>query len=224
MNVTDQQYPRKLHFGLLLLFSFVLFNLGYIVDQTIRWTDHYNGFANGMLHVMMFGPVWCIYILPWSLIIFALYRWRKWRQLRSLLILAPAVLALLAVIGSLVMFPQRPQNRFKRFANTELPKDIQNLHFHFTGGGIVDYSDTYYFQTTPGEVDSLIQNMGLELDTAYGFDGHFYTSIEKIPGWPDFSTWDGAKQYGGHDAEQHWFYRLITNSSRTQVYMLICCT
>ena len=35
-------------FGRLLLISFAVFNLGYIVDETIRWSDHLQGLANGL--------------------------------------------------------------------------------------------------------------------------------------------------------------------------------
>ena len=53
--MTDQPKPERLHFGLLLLISFILFNIGPIIDQTIRWTNHLHGFINGVFHIMAFG-------------------------------------------------------------------------------------------------------------------------------------------------------------------------
>jgi hypothetical protein len=57
-------------FGLLLLISFAVFNLGYIVDQTLRWSDHLQGFANGIFHIMFSGIAWCMFLLPCILVIF----------------------------------------------------------------------------------------------------------------------------------------------------------
>jgi len=224
MNETHGQDSKQPHFGMLLVISFVIFNLGFIVDQTFSWSDHPRGFMNGLLHVMVYGIVWFICLLPWSLIVFALYRWRKWRKFRAQWVLAPAVLVLLVALGTLIVHPPAPRSRFRRFAKTELPVNARNLHFHFTGGGLADYGDTYYFETTPEEVERIIRELNLSHDPAYFFEGRYHTSIEKIPGCPDFQSWVGARQYRGHDADKHWFYSLITDSSKTHVYMLICCT
>ena len=216
----DQKSP---HFGLLLLISFALFNLGYIVDQTIRWSDHVQGFLNGVIHILFFGGAWCFYLLPWSLIIFGLYRWRRWKRFRTQWILAPAVLMFLATIGGLLFQPPTPTRRFKSFAKTELPSNAQNLHYHFSGGGIADYGDTYYFETTPDEVARMIEDMRLDEDQLYGREGLTHTTVSALPSCPDYSTWEGAKQYKGWDDKQHWFYCLITDVSRTKVYMMIGC-
>ena len=224
MSEQPAQEKKRLHFGLLLLISFALFNLGYIVDQTFRWSDHVQGFVNGIIHILFFGIAWCFYLLPWSLIVFGLYRWRGWERFRAQWVLAPAVLVLLATIGGLIFQPPSPARRFKNFAKIELPLNTRNLHYHFTGGGIADYGDTYYFETTPEEVDRLIDEMGLQEDEFYGRPGVSYTPVSPLPNWPDFSTWDGARQYRGGDDRDHWFYYLITDVTRTKVYMLIGCT
>lgn len=218
-----QDKPKRLNFGLLLLISFALFNLGYIVDQTVRWSDHVHGFMNGVVHILFFGIAWCFYLLPWSLVVFALYRWRKWERFRTQWILAPALLVLLATIGGLLFQPPTPSRRFKNFAKTELPANAQNLHCHFTGGGVADYGDTYYFETTPQEVERIIAEMRLDEDEFYGREGLTHTTVSPLVGCPDFSTWEGARQYRGWDDNQHWFYYLITDASRTKVYMMIGC-
>jgi len=218
-----QGNTKRLHFGLLLLISFVLFNFGYIVDQTVRWSDHAHGFLNGVFHIFFFGIAWCFYLLPWSAVMFALYRWRKWQRFRTQWVLAPAALVLIATIGGLLFQPPTPSKRFKNFAKTELPANVQNLHYHFTGGGIADYGDTYYFETTPEEVERIISEMRLDEDEFYGQEGLTHTTVSPLADCPDFSTWDGAKQYRGWDDRQHWFYYLITDATRTKVYMMIGC-
>jgi len=193
MSTETQNKQKPMHFGLLLLISFVIFHLGLIVDQTIRWSDHLQGLMNGVFHIMFYGIVWCFSLLPWSLLIFILYRRLNWKRFRTHWVLAPAVLALIVVIGSLIINPPTPTNRFKHFAKTELPTKIKNLHYHFSGGGIADYCDTYYFETTPNQVDQLIVAMNLEEDPYYGQEELSYTPVSPLPDCPDFSTWIGAK-------------------------------
>jgi hypothetical protein len=223
MSQEPTQDTKRLHFGLLLLISFALFNLGYIVDQTVRWSDHAQGFFNGVVHILFFGIAWCFYLLRWSLVVFALYRWRGWKHHRTQWVLAPAVLVLLVMIGGLLFQPPTPSRRFKNFAKTELPPNAQNLHYHFSGGGVADYGDTYYFETTPEEVGRIIGEMRLDEDESYGREGLTHSNVSRLPGCPDFSTWEGAKQYKGWDDKQHWFYYLITDGTRTKVYMMVGC-
>ncbi|RYD68087.1 MAG: hypothetical protein EOP83_01490 [Verrucomicrobiaceae bacterium] len=223
MSEDAQQNPRRMHFGLLLLISFALFNLGYIVDQTVRWSNHVQGLVNGAIHIFVFGIAWCFYLLPWSLAIFALYRWRKWKRFRTQWVLGPAVLALITSIGGLLFQPATPSRRFKNLAKTELPSNAQNLRYHFEGGGIADYNDTYYFETTPDEIERIIADMGLSEDRLFGSEGLRHTPISPLPSGPDFWTWEGAKQYQGWDQNQHWFYYMITDASHTRAYVLVGC-
>ncbi|MEM8956019.1 MAG: hypothetical protein AAGD22_17825, partial [Verrucomicrobiota bacterium] len=188
-----------------------------------RWSDPIYGFLNGVFHVFIFGFVWIVYVLPWSLLILGLYRWRKWRRFRTQWVLAPAVLVFLMFLWSLAFYPPSAPQRFKSFAKTELPQNVKNLHFRFSGGGIGDFSDTYYFETTPDEVDRIIAEMNLAEDERFGREGMFGTSVSPLAGCPDFSTWIGAKQYRAWDDDQHWFYYVIVDSSRTKVYVLVGC-
>jgi hypothetical protein len=218
-----QDNRKRLPFGLVLLISFALFNLGYVVDQTVRWSDHAQGFFNGVVHILVLGIAWCICLVPWSLVVFVLYRWRGWIRFRTQWVLAPAGLALLATLGGLLFQPPTPSSRFKSFANTELPPNARNLHYHFSGGGFADYGDTYYFETTPEEVGRIIGDLRLDVDESYGHGGLTHASFAQLPGCPDYSTWEGATQYRGWDDRKHWFYYLITDATRTKVYMMIGC-
>ena len=224
MDSDETSKPKRMHFALTLLLSFLAFPVGYTIDQTFRWTNHWEGFLSGLMQGAIFSVAWClIYILPWSLIIFGLYRWRRWQRFRTQWILAPSILIVTVMIGSLIFDPPRPANRFKNFAKTELPANAQNLCFQFRGGGFADYSDTYYFKTTPEEVDRIIADMGLSEDEFYGREGMSHTTVTQLEGCPDFSSWEGAKQFKGWDERQHWFYYLITDSTRTQVYVMVGC-
>ncbi|MBN8458233.1 MAG: hypothetical protein J0M04_10390 [Verrucomicrobia bacterium] len=227
MNATDESLaaaPKQRNFALLLVGSFALFNGAYILDQTIRWSDHWDGFRCGLVHVIFIGIAWCIYVFPWSLIVFALYRWRKWSRYRAFWILAPAWAFLVFVLGSLVLEPPIPSVRFRTFAKSELPSDAVNVRHHFSGGGVADYFDTYYFETTPQEVERLIADMKLEEDVFGSMEMLPKLGYSQPPGWPDFLSWEGARWFRGHDAAEHWFYNLVTDPTRTRVYVWVGCT
>lgn len=125
------------------------------------------------------------------------------------------------MLVSLLVDPPSPTKRFEKFTKTSLPGNAWDLHFRFTGGGIADYGDTYYFKTTPSEVDRLIEELGLVEDEVYGQEGMSYTIIKTLEDCPDFSSWEGSKQFKGWDERRHWFYYLITDSTRTQVYVMV---
>jgi len=187
---------EQLHFGVLLLISFILFNTGYIVDQTIRWSDHFHGFMNGVCHVIMNGIAWCIFILPWSLLIFGLFRWRKWNRFRAHVVLAPVAMVLVMMLSNLVVFPPTPSNRLKSLTKVDLPKDIKNLNYYFSGGGITDYHDEYYFETSPLEIQRLISEMDLH-------EGGGYSNAADLEGsylnFPDFISWKNSTVYARND-------------------------
>lgn len=175
---------------------------------------------SGLVHGTIFGVVFfLIYILPWSLIIFGLYRWRRWQRFRTPWMLAPSIFILAFIVGSLLVDPPNPTDRFKRFAKTNLPTNAENLHFHFRGGGIADIGDTYYFTTSASEVDRLIADLGLSEDVK----GVVNSLIKPLPDCPDFSSWEASEYFSGEDERQHWFYYLITDSTRTHVYVMVGC-
>lgn len=224
MEPEEKPTPKQPNFTWLLLLSYLIFLAAFTFEQTLRWSNPIDGFMSGIIQGSLLGVAWClIYILPWSLIIFGLYRWRRWPRFRTHWTLAPSVLLSIASAGSLVVNPPNPSNRFKRFAKTDLPANAQNLHYRFTGGGFADYGDTYYFTTTPAEVDRLIVDLGLAEDVAFGREGLSYTIMQPLEGCPDFSSWEGAKQFKGWDEKEHWFYYLITDPTRSQVYVMVGC-
>ena len=219
---TSPSSPRKEpRFGFLLLVSFVIFSLGWIVDQTIRWTDHWQGFLCGLFHVVILGFGWCFTILPWSFLIYGLYEWRGWQRFRTHWILLPSVLILSILLGSLAFEPPTASHRFKRFAHSKLPGDLRNLRTYFAGGGIADYSDSYCFETSPIEVTRLISEMKLEQDSQTQFQA-FFNNLEPSRKFDqDLSTWPGLQHY--HRYEDGWFYNLYTDGSETRVYIHIGC-
>jgi hypothetical protein len=218
MDKETRPKTRPLHMALVLVISFILFNLGFVIDQTIRWTDHFSGFINGIFHSLLFGIPWCFTLLPWSLIIYGLYRRFGWSRFRTYWILAPALFFSVITVEPIIRNPQTTAKRFSSLAKTELPADASNLQVQFTGGGVTDYGDTYYFKTSPLEIDRLISTMNLSLDESFDPSAPI-NFIGRLANAPDSRSWKDSRQYKKYD--DCWFYYLITNSTKTEVYIFI---
>ncbi len=210
----------RLNFGITLVISFVLFNSSFVIDQAARWSNHLQGAKNGITHIIVYAVLWFIFALPWALAVFAIFRWRRWKRFRTPIALLPAFLALGGVLLSLVISPPTPQRRFEAFTPSKLPQNVQNLRANYFGGGFVDYTDTYFFETTNDEIERLISDLELEPHTAYSRN---YSPIKQIEGWPDFKDWKGKEFYSGWDDDEHWFYYLLREESGTKVYLVVGC-
>ena len=221
MNTADQVVPKCMNFGVALAISFVLFNLGFVISETIRWTDHIQGLQNGAFHILFLGFAWCMYGIPWYVLGCLIFRKRNWLRHRVSWVIAPSFLMFVFFLATLAIDPPTASHRFKQFAKTELPGNLQEFHYRFAGGGIADYSDTYYFKTTPEEMVLLIAGMRLEPDEFYGRHDKRYS----LPGCPEVSEWKGVRQYRrvpeGEGAD--WFYYLVTDETKTQAYVWIGC-
>ena len=179
---------------------------------------------NGIFHIMINGIAWCMFIVPWSFLILAVYRWKKLKRFRSHWILAPVVLTLMISIGSLILQPPTPSTRFKQFTKSKLPEVTKNLRYFFSGGGIADYHDEYYFETSPSEVDRLISEMQLSEGGGYSNAGAIKgSSLAKEDGPLKVKDWKGSKVFARNNRDTGWHYELRVNASRTKVYIVIGC-
>jgi hypothetical protein len=217
----DPAKPMRLVYALLL--SLPLFGAGFVIEQTIRWTNHLDGLMSGLIHLIFFSIGAAIYLIPWALIVHFSFRKRANQKRRTLWMLGPSILMCLLSISSLVTNPPTPRHRFKQLAKADLPAKMESLNYHFSGGGLADYHDTYYFKTSPTEVDRLIREMGLEEDEFYGDQSTSHTIISPLPGSPDFKKWPGHMQFRGGRDEGSWHYYLITDKLKTQVYINVGC-
>lgn len=212
---------RQAHLGLLLVVSFVISVSSYIVDQAVRWSDHFRGAFNGLVHVFLFGFLWLLLVLPLSLVIYGLFRWRGWQRFRSSAILLPAIVFFILGVTNLLTDPPTAANRLRRLANVELPPTAREIRTHFIGGGIADYEDIYFFRCAPDDTESLIRALILQPATQ-DFNQNLFERAP-FPLWPDPSTWAGSTLYRGESEDGSWFFYLRTDAAREQVYLLVCC-
>lgn len=207
-----------------LLLSLPLFSVGYMIEQTIRWTNHLEGFMSGLIHLALFSIGAAIYLIPWALIVHFSFRKRANQRRRTLWMLGPSILMSLLSIVSLITNPPNAEQRFLRFSKTELPANLSDLKTDFSGGGFADYGDTYYFKTSSAEIDRLIREMKLEEDEYYSQQEFPDSFIKVLPDSPDYRKWVGGKKFVAWDDRQHWFYHLITDATKTQAYIFVGCT
>jgi hypothetical protein len=212
---------NQAHLELLLFVSFVISVSGYIIDQTVRWSDHVRGAFNGLIHVFLTGFVWLLFVLPLSLLIYGLFRWRGWQRFRSPAILLPAIVFFVLGVANLFTNPPTAANRLQRLAHVELPPTGRDIRTHFTGGGMADHGDTYYFRCSPDDTERLIRALKLQ-PTSHDFEqSHFDRA--PFPSWPDPSTWAGSTLYRGNREDGPWFFYLRTDAAREQVYLFVGC-
>lgn len=197
-----------------------MFTGSFVVAQAFRWSDPLAGIASGLCHVLFTGIAWLFYGLLPGLLIHGLCRWRRWQRFRTVAILSPGIAALILAVVGLIFWPTTPSKRLKQFTGADLPASAQDLRTHFTGGGVADFGDTYYFRCSPTDTDALIGALGLTPSDS--FDQHFF-SKRPFPSWPDPSTWAGSTLYRGGKDEGAWFSYLRTDATREQVYLLVAC-
>ena len=222
----EEPKPKQLSFGSLLLISLALFNGVYVFNELFRWSNPIQGLVNGLIHCIFYSIAWLIIFIPWSLLVMGLYVLFKRKKWRSHVVLSPVYLIVGMTLLGLIIQPPTAAKRFEGSTGIEFPKGVKNLKRHFSGGGIADYMDLYSFETTPDEVDRLIEGMGIDL----GMKGTLlsevnqHSSVQVIPGGPDYRDWSGAIEYSKHDfPKSGWFCYLITDESRTKVYIMVGC-
>jgi hypothetical protein len=209
--------PRQPHLLLLLLASFLLFTSSYPVDLAFRWTDPVEGMICGIVHVIICGPVWLFFGLPFGIMIHLMCRSLGWHRIRTLGILMPGIAAHVWVIACLLLFPTTPAGRFRESTGTDLPASIRELRADLSGGsGLSDPEYIFYFRCRPEDTEELIRTLRL---APAPFDEDLLTApVDKS--WPDPATWPGSRIYRGGPEDGSWWYYLRTDATREQVYFL----
>lgn len=218
---TTSSSCQRIGFGRLLLLSYAICGGSLIIDQTLSWTDHWEGLLNGVVQQIFLFVGWSLWMLPWSAVIWVIYEWRGWQRYRTAWVLALPVLYACWILGTLVVFPPTAHGSFKRFANAEIPADAKNVKYHLWGGGMADYSINYYFECSPGSLDKLAtdMNMGMggEMTTAESIP--HLPHIKRLSGCPDHTQWVGGRAYSRETGK--WFFHIITDPSKTKAYVWI---
>lgn len=210
---------RQLHPALVLVASFFIFIGSFILNQVVRCSDLVDGIVSGLCFLPVSSIGWILDALLPGLLIYALYRWRRWKRFQAVAILSPALATLAFIIAGFIFDPPTPAHRLKKFTGADLPLSAHDLRTHFSGGGLADFEDTYFFRCSPADTEKLIKALDLspasmELPPPTLLKAPF-------PSWPDPGTWSGSTLYQGWRDEGAWSYDLRTDPSREQVYLQV---
>ncbi len=221
--MSEPEIPNRkaLPFAAILLLSFLLFSAGFVVDQCLRWSDPWAGLLNGIMHLPLLSIPWLLFVLPWSLLIRWLYRSKGWDRFRSLCLLLPCMVTLGISVLEGLMNPVNPQSRFQSFAHTEFPDPVENLQSSFRGGGLADYTHSFYFETRRSETERLIHDMRLVKRPAQKRPLPDLFSMQFFSGAPDYRQLDDIILYEWDYDDGRRFFYLLTDSSHTRVYILL---
>lgn len=206
--------PQKL---ILLTYSFLIFIAAIVLDQSIRWTNHFDGALNGLIQTVATGPSWLLFILPLSGLLYGLTTWLGKPQYQSRALLAPALGFLAFILLNLVFDPPTVANRLYRFTGAQLPVTANAIRSHFSGGLLADYDDIYYFTADSADTNTLIAQLQL---APAKFDRDMLSS-PAFPGWPDPQLWLNRVVYRGGDDK--WNYYLATDAAHEKVYLSVSC-
>jgi len=193
---------------------------------------------NGILHIIVYGIAWTVYIVPWSLIILGLYRWRKWKRFRTAWLLGPAVLACALPIVGLAIAPPTAKGTFERIIVRPMPESISNLKAFRSGGGIADYTYVLYFEIAPQDFDKILKSRPFELShrqlkavpmfrTSLGTNS-VRSTFEYLLGddaatWPSPHDWGEVEVYEYNTEDYYWGYRIVTDKEHRRVYFDAAC-
>lgn len=209
--------------------SWGLFSLGMLIDYVRTWTSFWDGLLAGLIHVVFFFSVaFAVWILPLNLIVLGLYRWRKWTGNSRLVgAMLPSVLIFLAVSIYALAYPQKSKERFARFVGASVPTGATGFRAFHSGGGVTDYSDYYYFECEPAELEGLLNAAQFEARDGREVlreDGKMWAFASLPPDWPQPAAWDGFQVYRLHDKPRKgWGAMLITDKDRHKVIVSVWC-
>jgi hypothetical protein len=211
----------------LIAVSYFLFNFGIILMETLNWTNKLHGFINGLIVAAVFGTMfWGIVCLPWMAIVAYLYHGEESFRFRTPTLLLPTFIALAFFLFSLATSFPTPENRFESRTETPLPKPADNLIANIEGGGgLADFRDSFYFETSRDQTEKLISTLELKGSGKMKSEPSLANNklYRQLTGMPDFRTWPSWTMYRRDDEEANRYYLLITNSTRTRVIVSICC-
>ncbi|MCG8599749.1 MAG: hypothetical protein MI807_06370 [Verrucomicrobiales bacterium] len=222
-DITTREITGPLHLGYALLISLFLLVIAYIAAESLGWSNTWHGISNGVRHSILVIPIWIVFFLPWGLGVFAIYRATKWNRFRTAWVIFPSMFFLCWAFLKATLFAEQPEERFERFSGAAFPGRCENLEYFFSGGGLADYIDTYYFETTPDEINRLIHELKLKADTEFRISEFPHIPISKLPNSPDWRKWQGLRLLKNNTKSSNWIYYLLTNDQRDRAYVKIGC-
>ena len=222
---------RPLRVGYVLLLGYAIIVGWQAIRGVATWSDWRLGLISGAGNGVFVGGVVTLVIgVPWAIAIWFWFEKMGWSRWRTFILIVPALLVMAMGPLSFVNYlnTRTPPARFEQTTGCELPENLKNFRYHFSGGGFADYGDTYSFQTTPEEVDRLIREMELtggggEVEVCYWMEEDGGES-GVLRGFPGVEGWESIEGHGWNDDHHHWYFELVHDETKTKVIIYLGCT
>lgn len=176
-------------------------------NEGLRWSNFWSGFETAVFSLLiLLIPPLILFVAAWIWNLLCLRIIRPSRHPR-LVRIAMVIPAFGLLTYSIVTRPSSPE-RFEQITGVAFPENYSEAFFSHVGGGITDHSHVFVFNTSPEETERLIQE--LDLHPRDSSDGGFDQILEAHP--------DG-KIYYRADEDRNWYYELVTDVTRTKVWI-----
>lgn len=215
------------------MISLAVFELPMVLFAVFTWSDHSEGLKYGLLFcVPMMGLVWFLLVLPWSLVVLWLYRWRGWRRFRTAWVLAPSVIWLLFPVGSLLIDPPTPKRMFELLVVSPMPESVSNLRMFRSGGVPAPLRCLFYFEIAPEDFPTILESKPFTLATQKLGDpppfwpstddkSEMVSTIRALVGdassWPMPDGWEGIEVYR-YLTEGETEYTVVADQEHRRIY------
>jgi hypothetical protein len=216
--------PARFNLFWLLVLSFASLVGASFVLSLIQNTDPLKLFISNFLFVLpILFIMWLFLGLPWCLVMKFIGRVTKRGRLGETLVLAPAVLLFFNGLVSASPDSSAWRTRFNEISGVELPANVEGLRVQHEFGGCANGSTTYYFRTTPDEMDRLISELQFynanDRSVIYG-GVDMPELVLKLRNCPSSDSWDGRQLWlGGKHLKLALWAEMIVDADKTQAYI-----
>lgn len=176
---------------------------------------------------VIYGLVYfCIVVLPISLFLLFLIRWRPLHPLmRTLIVVSPAIIWNLPALSEAVFSPVSASGDFAKRLKHPLPPTTNGLLSWCCHGR--DSSYMFSFSTTSEATKALLSSGNFKLLEYDLSDDHDVGSEFRLPvggghlpkSWPDPRSWEGLELYGSETIEDYGF--IFTDKWHSKVLVLV---
>ncbi|MBN1552411.1 hypothetical protein JW979_13135 [bacterium] len=166
-------------------------------------------------YLLMFSIGWCICVVPWSFIVFMVFRWRRINQRRTAWLLAPSILMLLTILAK---DTYSVRGMFEKVIMEPIPESVSDLKAFGVGGGFGNPQYLLYFRIDPNEFNTVLNSRPFKISsTSFDDIAPFYPSNWISYGWPNLKQWVDAEIYEVTIWNRSR-YRIITSKDHQQVF------
>lgn len=210
----------------LLLWAWLIFWAGYLLAETMSWTQWESGFRYGLRMSPLVLAVFAALMPPIMMLTATIWKWRKWPdRFHTLCVMYPPLV--FAVMAATVALSHRiePMARFAKAYGRELPDRPSEFRAYFSRSGFWGPQDAFAFHTTPAATHALLAAHPFT-ETArdkwkVSEDGARILAEASGPEWPDPYVWPGLTIHTARETRPVRSYVVMTDATQSKVLIII---